>query len=128
MAGVEARSFQEADETITFDHGHIDLVKVSSLAIGREVLDPGWRWSVHVKPIVGTERCEFHHVLFLLEGRMSVETRNREIREIGAGFVVDVAPGHDAWVVGDKPVVSIYFQGVVGWAKPPDPGDRLLTP
>ena len=127
MAGVEARSFQEADETITFDHGHIDLVKVSSLAIGREVLDPGWRWSVHVKPIVGTERCEFHHVLFLLEGRMSVETRDREIREIGAGSVVDVAPGHDAWVVGDQPVVSIDFQGVVGWAKPPEPGDRVLT-
>lgn len=127
MTGIEARSFQDPDETVRFDHGHVDIVKVSSLAIGREVLEPGWRWSVHVKPIVGTERCEFHHVLFLLEGRMGVETRDGETREIPAGFVVDVAPGHDAWVVGDEAVVSLDFQGVVGWAKPPDLGDRLLT-
>ena len=127
MSRIEARSFQEADETVTFDHGHVDIIKVSSLAIGREVLEPGWRWSVHVKPIVGTEWCEFHHVLFLLEGRMAVESPDGEIREIEAGRVVDVGPGHDAWVVGDQPVVSIDFQGVVGWAKAPEHGDRVLT-
>ena len=127
MSGIEAKSFEDPDETVAFDHGHVNLVKLSSLAIGREVLEPGWRWSVHVKPIVGTERCEFHHVSFLLEGRMGVETRDGEVRESVAGEVVDIAPGHDAWVIGDQPAVTIDFQGVVGWAKAPESGERVLT-
>lgn len=127
MSGIEAKSFDDPDETVAFDHGHVNLVKLSSLAIGREVLEPGWRWSVHVKPIVGTERCEFHHVSFLLEGRMGVETRDGEVRESVAGEVVDIAPGHDAWVIGDQPAVTIDFQGVVGWAKAPELGERVLT-
>ena len=127
MTGIDAKSFGEPDETIRFDHGHVDLVKVGSLTIGREVLDRGWRWSTHVKPIVGTEWCEFHHVTFMIAGRMRVVTRDGDDREVAAGEVYDLAPGHDAWVVGDEPVIAISFQGVVGWAKPPEGGDRILT-
>ena len=127
MSGIEVKSFQDPDEVVTFDHGHVNLLKVSSLAIGREVLEPGWRWSVHVKPIAGTERCEFHHVSLLLEGRIGVETRDGEVREVVAGEVSDIAPGHDAWVIGDRPAVQIDLQGVVGWAKAPEPGVRVLT-
>src|SRR5688572_14218156 len=127
MSGIEAKSFHDPDELVTFDHGHVNLVRLGSLPIGREVLEPGWRWSVHVKPIAGTERCEFHHVSFLLEGRIGVESRDGEVREIGAGEIVDVAPGHDAWVVGDEPAVTIDFQGVAGWAKAPELGERVLT-
>lgn len=127
MAGIEAKSFEDPDETVAFDHGRVNLVKVSSLAVGREVLKPGWRWSVHVKPIVGTERCEFHHVSVLLEGLIGVESRDGEVRELVAGDVSDIAPGHDAWVVRDQPAVQIDFQGVVGWAKAPEPGERVLT-
>ena len=107
-------SFDEPDDTVTFDHGRVNLLKFGSLAIGQEVLEPGWRWSVHVKPIAGTERCEFRHVSFLLEGRIGVESRDGEIREFTAGEVVDIAPGHDAWVVGEQPAVTIDFQGVLG--------------
>jgi class 3 adenylate cyclase len=127
MSGIEVKSFQDPDEVVGFDHGQVNLVKVSSLVIGREVLAPGWRWSVHVKPIAGTERCEFHHVSLLLEGRVGVESRDGEVREIGAGEVSDIAPGHDAWVIGDQPAVQIDLQGIVGWAKAPEPGERVLT-
>jgi hypothetical protein len=82
---VEAKTFDEPDETVSFDHGHIELVTVGSLTIGREVLKPGWRWSVHVKPIVGTEWCEFHHALYLLSGRVRVLTRSGETRDVVAG-------------------------------------------
>ena len=122
MAGIGAKSFEDPDETVALDRGRVNLVKVSSLAIGREVLEPGWRCSVHVKPIVGTERCEFHHVSFLLVGYIGVESRDGEVRELVAGDVSDIAPGHDAWVVGDQPAVQVDFQGVVGWAKAPEPG------
>ena len=127
MAGIEAKSFDEPDETVEFDHGRVNLLKFGSLAIGRDELEPGWRWSVHVKPIAGTERCEFRHVSFLVDGRIGIESRDGEIREFTAGEVVDIAPGHDAWVVGERPAVTIDFLGVLGWAKAPGHGERVLT-
>ncbi len=124
---VEAKTFDEPDEVVTFDRGYIDLVTVGSVTIGREVIEPGWRWSVHVRPIVGTEWCEFHHVMYVLSGRVRVEMRDGEIRDVTAGQVVDVPPGHDAWVVGSERVMSIDIQGVVDWAKAPAQGERILT-
>ena len=124
---VEAKTFDAPDETVTFEHGRVHIVTVGSLTIGYERQEPGWRWSEHVKPIVGTEWCEFHHAMYVLSGTMRVLTREGETRDIVAGEVVDIGPGHDAWVVGDEPVVSIDLQGVVGWAKPPQPGERVLT-
>lgn len=127
MSGIEIKSFLRPDELVAFEHGEASLVTVGSLTLGREVLEPGWRWSVHVRPIVGTERCEFHHISVLLSGRLGCESRDGELREIEPGEVYDVAPGHDAWVLGDEPAVSIDFQGIAGWAKPPEPGERVLT-
>ena len=127
MSGIVIRNFADAEERVTFDHGHLDLVTASSLALGREVLEPGWRWSVHVKPNVGTERCEFHHVSIVLEGRVGYESRDGELAEAGPGDVTDVAPGHDSWVIGDVSAVLIDVQGVLGWAKAPEEGDRFLT-
>jgi class 3 adenylate cyclase len=127
MSGIVIRNFADAQERVTFDRGVVDLVTTSSLALGREVLEPGWRCSVHVKPSVGTERCEFHHVSIVLEGRVGYESRDGELAEAGPGDVADVAPGHDSWVLGEVPAVLIDVQGVLGWAKAPDAGDRFLT-
>jgi class 3 adenylate cyclase len=127
MSGLVIRNFANAEERVTFDHGHLDLVKASTLALGREVLEPGWRWSIHVRPIVGTERCEFHHVTIVLEGRVGFESRDGEQAEAGPGDVADIAPGHDSWVIGQVSAVLIDVQGVLGWAKAPEAGDRLLT-
>jgi class 3 adenylate cyclase len=127
MSGILVKRFAEPDERVAFDHGHLDLVNVSSLALGWEVLEPGWRWSVHVKPIVGTERCEFHHVSIVIEGRLCLESRDGELVEATPGDVLDIAPGHDAWVIGDSRAVVIDVQGVLGWAKAPDVGERILT-
>ena len=127
MSGIVVKSFGDADELVTFDHGHLDLIKTSSLVLGWEVLEPGWRWSTHVKPIVGTEWCEFHHVSIVLEGRVGLETRDGDLGEAGPGHVLDISPGHDSWVVGDTPAVLINVQGALGWAKAPETGDRVLT-
>ena len=124
---IEVKQFGEPDETVAFDHGRVDLVRIGSLGIGREVLEPGWRWSTHVKPIAGTEWCEFHHISLLLAGKIHLVTRDGDGRDVEPGSVVDVPPGHDAWVVGDEPAIMIDFQGVVGWAKAPEPGERVLT-
>jgi class 3 adenylate cyclase len=126
MSGIFIRNFRDADERVAFDHGHLDLVKLSSLALGWEVLEPGWRWSEHVRPIVGTDRCEFHHVSIVLEGRVGFETRDGEQVEAGPGDVLDISPGHHSWVVGDMAAVIMNVQGALGWAKAPDAGDRVL--
>ena len=124
---VEAKRFEQPDETVSFERGRVHIVTVGSMTIGHEVAEPGWRWSEHVKPIVGTEWCEFHHALYVLTGRMQVQMRDGEIADIVAGEVVDIPAGHDAWVVGDEAVTSIDLQGVVGWARAPEPGERVLT-
>jgi class 3 adenylate cyclase len=127
MSGIEIKSHREPDETVRFEHGSVELMKVGALTIGREVLQPGWRWATHVKPIVGTDRCDFHHVSYVLAGRLAIESRDGELREAVEGDVVDIAPGHDAWVVGGEPYVAIDFQGIEDFARAPDTAERVLT-
>ena len=127
VSGVVVRSFEDADERVTFDLGHLDLVRISALALGWEVLEPGWRWSTHVKPIVGGDWCEFHHVSVVLEGRVGIETRDGETADAGPGDVLEISPGHDSWVIGDTRAVVLDVQGALGWAKAPEAGDRILT-
>jgi hypothetical protein len=127
VPGLDIKRFSEPDERVTFELGYTDLVTIGPLTIGREVEEPGWRWSIHVRPIAGTERCEFHHVGMQVSGRLMVETRDGDVGEIGPGDLYDTAPGHDSWVVGGEPSVRIVFQGITGWAKPPDARERVLT-
>ena len=127
MSGLEIKRFSEPDETIAFPMGHVDVVTIGPLTVGREVEEPGWRWSVHVKGIAGTDRCEHHHVGLQVSGITVVETRDGEVGEVHAGDLYEIAPGHDAWVIGDEPAVAIDFQGIAGFAKAPDEGERILA-
>jgi class 3 adenylate cyclase len=85
--------------------GYVDLG--SGLVIGRAVLEPGWRWSEDVKPVVGTPSCQIHHVQLVLSGRLGVRMDDGEAVEAGPNEVVDIPPGHDAWVVGDEPLHTL---------------------
>ena len=110
------RSFDAPDDTRDFSKGILDLIKVGPLTFGRETLEPGWRWSVDVKPLAGTELCEFHHVGYQVSGRWICEDREGRQVEIGPGDIFDTPPGHDAWVIGDEPCVALDFQGIADWA------------
>jgi class 3 adenylate cyclase len=110
------RSFDAPDDTRDFSKGILDLIKVGPLTFGRETLEPGWRWSVDVKPLAGTELCEFHHVGYQVSGRWVCEDREGRQVEIGPGDIFDTPPGHDAWVIGDEPCVALDFQGIADWA------------
>jgi class 3 adenylate cyclase len=116
MAENVVRNFDEPDSTRDFPKGSLDLIKVGPLTFGRETLEPGWRWSVDVKPIAGTELCEFHHVGLQISGRWVCEDRDGNLIEIGPGDIFDTPPGHDAWVEGDEPCVTLDFQGIEDWA------------
>ena len=126
MGTSTAQPFDAPDEHREFPLGVLDLITVGPLTVGRETLEPGWRWSTHVKPIAGTERCEFHHVGYQVSGRWICEDRDGTQIEVGPGDIYDTPPGHDAWVIGDEPCVCIDFQGIAEWAAR-GAAERVLT-
>ena len=109
MAGTEARDFSSPDETRTPDKTRIELVNLAGGQIGRFTFEPGWRWSECIKPVVGGEHCQAHHVGLLQSGTMHVVHEDGTEQEIRAGQAYVIEPGHDAWVVGDEPVVGYEF-------------------
>jgi hypothetical protein len=111
---VTQRPMSDPDETKVFAHGHVDVVKIGQATINRNTFEPGWRWSASVGPLVGAESCRVHHVGYVLSGRLGVETEDGDRAEIGAGEAYEIEPGHDGFVVGDEPVISIEFVGRVG--------------
>lgn len=117
MTGIESKSFEDADETRTPDKTKVDVVRVGGTEVGRFTLEPGWKWSECIKPVVGTERCQNDHVGYLESGRMKVVHEDGTELEIGAGEAYRIAPGHDAWVVGDDAVVAFEFKSAGSYAK-----------
>ena len=113
-----ARSFDEPDEVITTDLVESSHIELGGVVFSRDVHHPGWRWSEHVKPVVGTEWCETHHVGYVLEGSARVLTRDGVEYETGQGDVYDIPPGHDSWVVGDAPFVCLVWRGARSWLTP----------
>jgi class 3 adenylate cyclase len=128
VAKLRSRSFGRPDEVRTFDHGRIELVNLGEESVGRQVLDPGWRWSTHVQPIVGTAYCEFHHLGIVFSGRLHVEMADGTVMEVGPESAYEIPPGHDAWVVGDVPYVTVHWSGIRSFGAPLlATGDRVLT-
>jgi quercetin dioxygenase-like cupin family protein len=112
MAGVEIKRFSAPDEVRPFqDRGRAEVLTFEGVTIGRGFFEPGWRWSEHVKPIAGTESCRAHHTLYVVTGRMRIVADDGQEREIHAGDVVVIPPGHDAYTVGDETCVLLDFSG-----------------
>ena len=109
MAGVEVGDFGSPDETRAPDKTTIEMVRMGSANASRMRLEPGWRWSDCIKPVVGGERCQVHHVGLLQSGTMHVVHDDGTEQEIRAGQAYVIEPGHDAWVVGDEAVVGFEF-------------------
>jgi hypothetical protein len=119
MAGVEVRDFGSPDETRAPDKTTVEVVRIGGTSAARMRLEPGWRWSDCIKPIVGGERCQAHHIGLLQSGTMNVVHDDGTEQEIRAGQAYVIEPGHDAWVVGDEPVVGFEFESrtAEGYAK-----------
>jgi hypothetical protein len=117
MKKMEAKSFGVPDEVRKFDKGKVELVKIGGATIGRAVFEPGWRWSTSVKPIVNTKSCEAPHFQYHVSGTIKVLMDDGTEKELKAGDVSLLPSGHDAWVVGNEPVVVVDFQGMVDYAK-----------
>ena len=115
---MEVKSFDTPDETRTFDKGKLDLVTVGGKTIGRAVFKPGWKWSESVKPLAKTDSCEAPHFQYLVSGTIKVVMDDGTERILKPGDIALLPSGHNAWVVGNEPVVAVDFQGMVEYAKP----------
>ena len=118
MSSVESISLDTPHETRSFPRGEARLVNIGGSIVGQYSFQPGWRWSTSLKPIVGTDRCENHHVGYVLAGRLHVIGADGTEVEMVAGDVYDIAPGHDAWTVGNDTFVGLEFKSADQFARP----------
>ena len=90
-------------------HVRLEVGRAGAARVKRMVYPPGFRWSVDMKPIVGTDLCMHAHVGFLVSGEIHIEYADGCVVEHRAPQIVAIEPGHDGWVVGREPVVLIEF-------------------
>jgi hypothetical protein len=120
MAGVHSKSFDSPDETRTPDKTKIDVIDLGGAKAARFTMQPGWRWTECIKPVVGGDSCQARHLGVVTSGKMHIVHNDGTESDIGTGEAYRIDPGHDAWVVGDEPFVGFEFESSAAetYAKP----------
>jgi hypothetical protein len=116
---VLLKRFESPDEIRTFEKGKFEIVRLGQMTIGRATYQPGWRWSEHVGPTVGASRCNVEHVGMVLSGCATAAMDDGIIHELRAGtlfYIPPGPPGHDSWVIGNEPYISLHFLGADTYA------------
>jgi hypothetical protein len=117
MLDVVLKRFEQPDELRTFPKGKFELVELGGMTIGRATYESGWKWSVDVGAAIGQKSCPVEHVGMVISGASVAAMDDGRLIEMRAGDVFYIAPGHDSWVVGDQPYVSLHFMGAGSYAK-----------
>lgn len=100
-----------------FEKGRFEVLQIGNTTLGRASYEPGWKWSIHVGSRTGSALCDVEHLGMVVSGCVAVSFPNGERYELRAGDVFHIPPGHDSWVIGDKPYVSLHFLGAERYAK-----------
>ena len=117
MDPVVLKRFEQPDEVRTMPKGRFEIVRLGGLTLGRATYEPGWKWSAHVGPAVGAQRCTVGHVGLVLSGTATAAFDDGTVVEMRAGQLFHIpAVAHDSWVVGDEPYVSLHFMGAEHYA------------
>ena len=116
MLDTVLKRFESPDEIRTFEKGKFEIVRLGGMTIGRATYQPGWKWSLHVGPTAGTKSCQVEHVGMVISGTAVAAMDDGRMIELRAGDLFYIAPGHDSWVVGDEPYVSIHLMGADQYA------------
>jgi quercetin dioxygenase-like cupin family protein len=118
MTSITTKSLNSPDQTTTpFEKGKIATVTVAGVTLLREILQPGWKWSEHVKPKVKTDSCQKRHLKYIISGRQKVVMNDGTEVELVPGDFAVIEPGHDAWVVGNEPNVLLEMAAIEKSAK-----------
>ncbi len=114
---VILKRFDTPDETRVFEKGKFELVQMAGMTIGRATYEPGWQWSEHVGKAMGLTNCSVEHVGMVISGCATAAMLDGRVIEMRAGDLFYIPPGHDSWVVGDEPYVSLHFMGAGDYAR-----------
>jgi hypothetical protein len=117
MDKTDHKAFDSPDERREFANGCAEILNVGGGQVGRLILQPGWRWSNDVKPIAGTSSCEAPHFQYHVSGRLAILMDDGTQFVAGPGDVTALPSGHDAWVIGDEPVVTVDWFGAGNYAR-----------
>jgi class 3 adenylate cyclase len=110
MVKLQRRELGEPDQVREVPFGRLETYDLGEFRFGRSVLQPGWRWSTSIKPIARTQWCEDHHVGYSISGACRVRMREGAELLVEAGQFYEIPAGHDSWVDGDEPWVTINWQ------------------
>jgi quercetin dioxygenase-like cupin family protein len=110
------KRFEQPDEVRVFAKGKFEIVKIGSMTIGRASYEPGWKWSEHVGLATGATSCEVEHIGLVISGSAACQMNDGRHYEMKPGDLFYIGPGHDSWVVGDEPYVSLHFLGAEHYA------------
>jgi hypothetical protein len=114
---VDLKRFETPDEIRVFEKGKFEIVHLGGVTIGRATYEPGWKWSLHVGPGIGAERCRVEHVGMVVSGVATAAFADGRIIELRPGHLFHIpSEPHDSWVVGDEPYVSLHFLGAGSYA------------
>jgi class 3 adenylate cyclase len=128
MPRLQRKSFDTPEQVREFPNGKIRIVSLDETMVGDFRMEPGWRWSRDVKPIVGTDSCQNRHLGYVISGRLQVEMDDGTTIEIRAGDAFEIPPGHDAWVLGDEQWVTVEFTSARVFAVgPEDSGEGVVA-
>jgi class 3 adenylate cyclase len=127
MGQVQRKRLDTPDEVLDIPSLKVNIVRVGSLTIGLGTVEPGFRWSTHVRKETDEPLCQVHHLQLLLSGRFAVQMADGEYVEIEPNEIFDVPPGHDAWVLGDEPAILLDFLGNIDQLGRPTSKDRIVT-
>ena len=127
MGAIRRMSLDDPEATRQFPHNAITVARMGSHTIGYAVVQPGWRWSEHMGPAIGERTCQVHHLQVFFAGRFVVRMEDGEEVEFGPLDVGDIPLGHDAWVVGDEPVIILDFAGHSDAIGMPREHERIVT-
>ena len=117
MYEVVLKQFEHPDEVRVFEKGKFEVIHVGGMTMGRATYEPGWKWSLHVGKAAGAKSCRVEHVGMVVSGRATAAMDDGRVIEMKAGDVFYIAPGHDSWVVGEEPYVSLHFMGAEQYAR-----------
>jgi class 3 adenylate cyclase len=112
----QSKNLGEPEEVIRFPGTVTHVVDLGDLTVARGTFEPGWRWSTHVRPEVGGDWCQAHHIGYVLSGRLGIAFPDGSAIELGPNDVYDVPPGHDGYVIGHETVTTIEWTGVRAFA------------
>ena len=116
MVNVILRRFESPDETRMFARGKFEVIHIGGMTIGRATYEPGWRWSEHVGRELGSSLCQVEHVGLVVSGRATAAMHDGTVFEMKPGDLFYIPPGHDSWVVGEEPYVSLHLMGAGDYA------------